>query len=55
MFTFGQQAIMKTTINENKLLAQIEENKKKPKKKSNFQKKLEELQKKQERRLKNRK
>ena len=55
MFTFGQQAIMKTTIDENKLLAQIEENKKKPKKKSNFQKKLEELQKKQERRLKNRK
>ena len=54
MFTFGQQAIMKTTIDENKLLAQIEENKKKPKKKSNFQKKLEELQK-QERRLKNRK
>ena len=55
MFTFGQQAIMKTTIDENKLLAQIEENKKKPKKKSNFQKKLEELQKKQEKRLRNRK
>tara|TARA_B100001093_G_scaffold331603_1_gene316609 strand:- start:10471 stop:12246 length:1776 start_codon:yes stop_codon:yes gene_type:complete len=55
MFTFGQQAIMKITIDENKLLSQIEENKKKPKKKSNFQKKLEELQKKQEKRLKNRK
>ena len=55
MFTFGQQAIMKTTIDENQLLAQIEENKKKPKKKSNFQKKLEELQKKQEKRLRNRK
>ena len=43
---------MKTTIDENKLLAQIEENKKT--KKSNFQKKLEEL-KKTRRRLKNRK
>ena len=54
MFTFGQQAIMKKTINENALLAQIEENKKKPRKKSKFQKKLEEMQKKQEAKMRKR-
>ena len=54
MFTFGQQAIMKTTIDENKLLAQIEENKKKPKRNLIF-KKIRRTSKKQERRLKNRK
>ena len=47
---------MMRLIDENVLLAQIEENKKKPAKpKSKFQKKLEEMQKKQEQRMKNRK
>lgn len=55
MFTFGQQAIMKNSINEEKLLAQIEENKKKPKKKSKFQRKLEEIQRQQEQKIRNKK
>ena len=53
MFTFSQQYFMKKLINEDAILAQLEENKKKPKKKSNFQKKLEEMQKRQEQKLKN--
>ena len=40
--------IMKKTINEEKILAQLEENKKKPKKKSGFMARLEEAQKQQE-------
>ena len=56
MFTFTQQYFMMRLIDENVLLAQIEENKKKPAKpKSKFQKKLEEMQRKQEQRMKNRK
>ncbi|MBT7896772.1 MAG: membrane protein insertase YidC [Flavobacteriales bacterium] len=54
MFTFSQQYFMKKLINEDAILAQLEENKKKPKKKSNFQKKLEEMQKKQEQKMKKR-
>jgi YidC/Oxa1 family membrane protein insertase len=44
MITFGQQFLMKKFVDENKLRAQIEENKKKPivEKKSSFQKRLEE-------------
>ncbi len=56
MFTFTQQYFMMRLIDENVLLAQIEENKKKPAKpKSKFQKKLEEMQRKQEQRMRNRK
>ena len=53
MFTFSQQYFMKKFIDEDAILKQLEENKKKPKKKSNFQKKLEEMQKRQEQKLKN--
>ena len=55
MVTYGQQFVMKRMIDEKALLAEIEPNKKKPKKKSKFQKKLEELQKKQEQQMKQRK
>ena len=49
MFTFTQQYFMKRFINEDKIFAQLEANKKKPTKpKSKFQKKLEEMQKTQE-------
>ena len=55
MFTFGQQYFMKRFIDEEALLAQIEANKKKPAKpKSKFQKKLEEMQRKQEMQMKKR-
>ena len=47
MITFSQQWVMKRFINEDAILSELERNKKKPKKKSKFQKKLEELQKKQ--------
>ncbi len=40
MFTFGQQYVMKQFIDEKKLLKELEANKKKPKKKSKFQKKI---------------
>ena len=53
MFTFSQQYFMKKFIDEDAILRQLEENKKKPKKKSNFQKKLEEMQKRQEQKLNN--
>ena len=46
---------MKKMIDENAILAQIEKNKKNPKKKSSFQKKLEELQKRQEAKMKRKK
>ena len=55
MFTFGQQYLMKRFIDEDAILAQLQANKKKPKKKSKFQKKLEEMQRKQEQQMKNRK
>ena len=56
MFTFTQQYFMKRMIDEDAILAQLEENKKKPAKpKSKFQKKLEDMQKKQEQQLKKKK
>ena len=49
MVTFGQQYVMrKYFINEDIILAQIENNKKKPVKKSKFQKRLEDMAKKQQ-------
>ena len=45
---------MKKFIDENKILAEIEKNKKNPKKKSKFQKKLEEIQRKQAEQIKKR-
>ena len=48
--------IMRKLVDEKAfILTQLEANKKKPRKKSRFQKKLEELQRKQEQQLKNRK
>ena len=56
IFTFSQQYFMKRFIDDEALLAQLEANKKKPAKpKSKFQKKLEEMQRKQEQQMKNRK
>ena len=52
MFTFTQQYFMKRFIDEEKILAQLEKNRKNPKKKSKFQKKLEEMQRKQEQKMK---
>jgi len=53
MFTFSQQYFMKRFIDEDAILTQLEENKKKPAKpKSKFQKKLEAMQKEHEKRLK---
>ncbi len=43
VFTFGQMYIIRRFVNEEKLLAQINENKKKPVKKSRFQERLEEM------------
>jgi YidC/Oxa1 family membrane protein insertase len=43
LLTFAQMYMIKGFVNEDKLHAQIQENKKKPVKKSNFQKKLEEM------------
>ncbi len=43
MFTFSQMFLMKRFVNEGALLQEIEENKKKPRKKSKFQKRLEEM------------
>ena len=49
MITFGQQFVMrKFFIDENAIMAQIENNKKKPAKKSKFQKRLEEMARKQQ-------
>ena len=56
IFTFSQQYFMKRFIDEDAILAQLEVNKKKPAKpKSKFQKKLEEMQRNQEKKMKNRK
>jgi len=46
MITFGQMYVIRGTIDEKKILRQIELNKKKPVKKSNFQKRLEDAAKK---------
>ncbi len=46
IITFGQMYLIRMTINEDKILKQIELNKKKPVKKSNFQKRLEDAAKK---------
>tara|TARA_B100000963_G_scaffold65862_1_gene54071 strand:- start:92 stop:1987 length:1896 start_codon:yes stop_codon:yes gene_type:complete len=55
MFTMTQQFLMKKFVDEKAILAKIEENKKKPPKpKSNFQKKLEEIQKRQEKKMRDR-
>lgn len=43
VITFGQMYIIRRFVNEEKLLAEINENKKKPVKKSRFQERLEEL------------
>ncbi len=55
MFTFSQQFLMRRFIDDDALLREIEENKKKPRKKSKFQKRLEEMQKLQEQKMKQRK
>jgi YidC/Oxa1 family membrane protein insertase len=55
VITFSQMYFMRRFVDDEKILAQLEANKKKPKKKSKFQKKLEEMQKKQEAQLKKRK
>jgi YidC/Oxa1 family membrane protein insertase len=55
IFTFSQQYFMKRFIDEDAILAQLEANKKKPAKpKSKFQKKLEDMQRKQEQQMKKR-
>jgi YidC/Oxa1 family membrane protein insertase len=48
MITFAQMAIFNRMIDEDKIRERIAENKKKPVKKSNFAKRLEELQKQQQ-------
>ncbi|MDH6304496.1 YidC/Oxa1 family membrane protein insertase [Parabacteroides sp. PF5-5] len=52
LITIGQTLSFRFLINEEKLLAKLEENKKKPKKKSGFMKRLEEAQKQQQEVLK---
>jgi len=42
MITFGQMFLIRRTINEDKIYQKLQENKKKPKKQSGFQKRLEE-------------
>lgn len=54
LITFAQMYIFRLAINEDKLRAKMEENKKKPIKKSSFQKRLEEAQRAQQQQLKNR-
>jgi len=48
LFTFAQMYVIKKFVDEKKLHAQLQENKKKPVKKSNFQKKLEDMAKQQQ-------
>jgi len=52
IITFLQQLYIKRGLDENKLYAQLQANKTKPIKKSNFQKKLEEIAKRQQRKIK---
>ena len=47
LFTFAQMWFIRRTINEEKLLQRLQENKKKPAKKSGFQRRLEEMAKQQ--------
>lgn len=54
IFTFFQMYLFKIFLDDNKLRAQIEKARLKPVKKSNFQKKLEEMQRKQQEQLKRR-
>lgn len=54
VITFGQMFIFRQVINEDKLRAKIEKNKKKPRKKSSFQKRLEDMQKQQQKSRKRR-
>ena len=51
LFTFLQMYIFKISINEDRLRKKIELAKKKPVKKSNFQKRLEEMQKQQQQQM----
>jgi len=53
IITFLQMYLFRVLIDEDKIRAQIEENKKKPVKKSAFQKRLEEAQKAQQQQLRN--
>jgi YidC/Oxa1 family membrane protein insertase len=46
LITFGQMFVIRRTINEDKIYQKLQENKKKPKKQSGFQKRLEEAAKK---------
>lgn len=55
LITIAQTILFRYTINEEKLLAKLEENKKKPMKKSGFMKRLEEAQKAQEEQLRRQK
>lgn len=55
LITIAQTVIFRYTINEEKLLAKLEENKKKPMKKSGFMKRLEDAQKLQEEQVKKQK
>lgn len=55
IFTFSQMYFMRRFVDDERILAQLEENKKKPRKKSKFQKKLEEMQKKQQDQIKGKK
>lgn len=50
LFTFGQMFLIRRFVNEEKLHARLQENKKKPVKKSNFQKRMEEMAKQQNKR-----
>ena len=50
LFTFGQMFLIRRFVNEEKLHARIQENKKKPIKKSNFQKRMEDMAKAQNKR-----
>jgi YidC/Oxa1 family membrane protein insertase len=51
LITIGQTMLFRFAVNEEKLLAKLEENKKKPKKKSGFMKRLEEAQRMQQEQL----
>ena len=50
LFTFGQMFLIRRFVNEDKLHARLQENKKKPIKKSNFQKRMEDMAKQQKKR-----
>ncbi len=54
LITIGQTLLIRRFVDEDALLAKLEENKKKPKKKSKFQQRLEEMQKQQQKQAKKR-